>query len=1136
MHPSLISIRNSATVYLLTLFIIVAGVQAYRYLPREAAPDIQVPLLIVSLPYPGASPEDVESLVTRKAELALQNVQNLKKIKSTSAEGVSTITLEFQLGFNVDDARTKVREKLDSLRPKLPGDVEDPIIAEINLSEQPMVIVNLAGEVGLVTLKDVAEDLRDEVEAIPGILEVTRAGGLEKEVKVRVDPDKLRYYTLTLNQVAGAISRENTNIPGGSIEMGPTKYLIRVPGEFNHPEEINDVVIAAPDQNPIFVRDVARVAFDFKEQTSLSRLDGKDSVSLVIIKRSGEHLLEIREKIRALVETYQKKYEGRIRFSFLADQGVFVERIVHELENNIITGFLMVFVVLVLTMGLRNSLFVATAIPLSFLLTLVLLQMMGYTLNFVVLFSLILALGMLVDNAIVVVENSYRHMQSGKGRVQSAIDGIREVAIPITTSTLTTVVAFAPVIYMPGIVGRFMSYLPVTVIIALMASLFVGLVINPVMCSTLMATPKTVHEDMDEVRLVERSAFLNFYRRVLEWNLDRPWKVIIGMNLSFVFIVVIYGVTTLSRKGVEFFPTNEPETATITINNPAGTTLLMTDQSSRQVERMVLAYKENLVNSVANVGQRQGFGGNQSGSSTSHMGYVKMEFLQWQDWVRRPSEVLEDLRKELEQVVGADVKLSKASMGPPTGAPVNIEVRGKNFAHMLSAAETIKQSIRDIPGLINLGDDFDRSRPEIRVLIDREKTARMGLRSEEVANIIRMAFQGRKVSEYREGRDEYDIIVRLDESFRLGPRDLERLYLPTPGGQQVPLSELARITTGPAYGAIRHIGLDRVITVSGFNATGVPGPVLLGKVRERLKTVSLPEGLTLSYTGENEDRAESQSFLGRSFLVALFLIFIVLVMEFNSFMVPLIILSSVVLSFMGVLIGLILHQKPFSVVMGGIGVISLAGVAVNNAIVLIDYTLQLRRGGVPLREAVTLAGMVRMRPVLLTAGATILGLVPIAAGIDIDFFRWPVLIFGGQGGAFWLPMALAMMYGLFIATIMTLIWVPLLYFMVESGKEKGLGRLRAGLARGLARTPLPALAGWAWKPLGRGVQRLWDWVAPGIDRAVGGVATLGAVVGRVAGAAALRVLGRVGTIGRHWLGWGRSRLIRWSQRSRRPVD
>jgi CzcA family heavy metal efflux pump len=1053
MNPSHIAIRNPASVFILVLMIVTLGTFAYRNLPREAAPDIQIPLLIVTYPFPGASPEDVESLVTRKLELKLQNVDNLKEMKSTSAEGASTITLEFQLGFNVDDARTKVREKLDEVKPELPADVEDPVISEINFSEQPMLIVNLAGEVGLVALKDVADDMKDEIEAIPGILEVNRAGGLEREVHVYANPEQLRYHKISLNQLASAVEAENTTIPGGTLEMGPAKYLIRVPGEFERPDEINDVVVAAPGGVPVFVRDVARVEFGFQELTSRSRLDGEESVSLVVIKRSGENLLKIRDQVKEIVQRYAGRYDGRIRFTVLADQGTFVSRIVRDLENNIITGFILVATVLLVVMGLRSAMFVAAAIPLSFLLTLVAMQMMGFTLNFVVLFSLILALGMLVDNAIVVVENIYRHMQSGKPRVQSATDGISEVAIPVTTSTITTLVAFAPVIFMPGIVGEFMSYLPETLIVALTASLVVALIINPVLCSTLMRVrPKDLGVG-DELAVVERSRILRGYRRVLRGALRWRAAVLLGAVAAFVGIFALYAATTLRHKGVEFFPTTEPDVANITIEAAGGAALQVSDDYVRRVERAVRPFDEqhSIDNYVSNIGQRQGFGSAQGSVATSHLSYLTLQFPDWEHRNRRPTAVMKELREQIKGIAGADVKLVAQQNGPPTGQPVNIEVRGQQFEPMLRVSEEIKRRIKDVPGLVNLTDDFDRSRPEIRVLIDREQAARVGLSTRDIAQTVRTAFNGRKVSEYRVGKDEYDIVVRLDERFRLQPTDLADLYLNTPAGGVVPLSELARVTTGPAYGAIKHIKLDRVITVSADAAEGSPGPVVLQRAQERLAGMALPEGISLKYTGEAEDLGEAQTFLEQAFLMALFLIFLVLVTQFNSIATPFIIMSSVILSLMGVFLGLMIHNLPFSVVMGGIGVISLAGVVVNNAIVLIDFINQLRKRGLSVDEAVVLAGMVRLRPVFLTAITTVLGLMPIALGMDIDFYRWPrVIVFGSEGGSFWLPMALATIYGLSVATVLTLVVVPVLYSSVESGKlflAVLPGRVTARLAR-----------------------------------------------------------------------------------------
>ncbi|MEC7193148.1 MAG: efflux RND transporter permease subunit, partial [SAR324 cluster bacterium] len=561
MYPSHIAIRNAASIFVLIIIAAVIGFQSYRSLPREASPDITVPILIVAIPFPGASPQDVESLITYKVENEFQNLKSLKKLESTSSEGIAAITLEFDPDYEISEARTKVREKLDTVAPELPDDAEDPVISEINLSEQPMLLINLSSKLELQRLTEVADDLKEQIEAIPGILEVRRVGGVEREIRVYVNPDKLQYHNLDLNQVTRAISAENTNIPGGPIEMGPTKYLVRVPGEFETPMEINEALVAVSgDQVPIRVKDLGRVIFGFKELSNRSRLDGQESVSLSVIKRSGENLLAIRQQVQDLVKEFEAEQRGEIRFTILADSGKWVTQLVSDLENNIISGFILVFVVLLVVMGIRNALFVAVSIPLSFLMSMWIMQAMGYTLNFIVLFSLILALGMLVDNGIVVVENIYRHMQGGKNRFEAALIGIKEVGGPITSSTLTTLAAFGPIIFMPGIIGEFMTYLPQTLIITLSCSLFVGLFINPVLCSTMMkVSSKKLSSSEDELAILKNSRFLQGYLSFMKGLIRFRFLALLAALGGIFGIIFIYATVSAPRNGMEFFPPSEPQ-------------------------------------------------------------------------------------------------------------------------------------------------------------------------------------------------------------------------------------------------------------------------------------------------------------------------------------------------------------------------------------------------------------------------------------------------------------------------------------------------------------------------------------------------------------------------------------------------
>jgi multidrug efflux pump subunit AcrB len=1021
----------------MVLVISIAGFQAYKTIPREAAPDIQIPLLIVSIPFPGATPEDVESLITNKVEQELKTIKNLEEISSTSSEGVSVLTLEFTSDFEISEARTKVREKMDQIKPDLPADAEDYQISEINLSERPLMILNLAGDMGLLGLTELADEVKEEIEGIPGILEVRRAGGLEKEIRVYVNPDKMNYYKLALNQVSSAISNENTNLPGGTITMGPTKYMIRVPGEFVSPEGINEALISAPNQVPVRVRDIAKVVFSYKEVTSKSRLDGLESVSLSIVKRSGENLLAIRDEVKSIIKRLEKDYKEDVKFSILSDQGERVQQIVKDLENNIITGFVLVFLVLLLVMGISNALLVAIAIPLSFLVSMIILNVMGFTLNIVVLFSLILSLGLLVDNAIVIVENIYRHRQAGKSRIEAALLGTKEIAIPVTTSTITTVAAFFPLIFMPGIAGEFISFLPKTLIVTLSSSLFVALIINSVFCSTMMRVKvsKEVTSDFDELKLVDHSKILRGYQMALRGVLRFRFVTVMVFIFLFIGTFYWYATNTFPRKRVEFFPKTEPSEAVVNITAPMGTTLEISDGYVTLVEGYIEDDMDKLDAVVANVGQRRGSGASSSGSTTTYLSHVVLDFPSWQNWVEKPSEIIKNLRQKLVKMVGVQVKLAESQSGPPTGKAFNLEVQGEDFSKMIDSVEIIKQRIKDIPGLVDLSDDFDRSRPELKVIIDRDKASRLGFRARDIASTVRTAFNGKKVSVFRDGTEEYDIWVQLDQSFRRNQSDLSSLFIYTSSGEPVRLSEIAKVDTGPSYGSIRHTDTDRTITISG-DAFRVPGPVLVMKAQKALKDLELPDGVQYKFTGENKGRKETQMFLGKAVLIAIGLIIIVMVAQFNSIALPLIVITSVFMSVMGVLLGLIVHDRPFGIIMTGVGTVALAGIVVNNAIVMLDFVVKLRKRGFGRNEAMILASAVRFRPVLLTAITTIIGLAPIAMGMDIDFSRDSPVVFGSASASFWKAMALAIMYGLGVATFLTLFMVPTLYSLIEDGRER----------------------------------------------------------------------------------------------------
>ncbi|MBT4290242.1 MAG: efflux RND transporter permease subunit [Deltaproteobacteria bacterium] len=1028
---STLAIKKPSTIFLFMLLVVLIGWTSYKALPREAAPDITWPHLYVTVPFPGATPNDIEAQITNKLEQELQNVEGMEELKSRTKNGMVTVDLKFDFGYDMDKARVKVREALDKVKPDLPDDAEDWIISEFSFSDEPILIVNLSSAVGLFYLKNAAEDLKDRLMSIPGILEVTRVGGLEKEVQIRINPEKLQFYNLDFNTVSDTIAAENKTIPGGLVKVGPRELYINVPGEFESIADIRKVIITYQNNSPVYLTDLANVQFTFKDIDKRSRLNTVESVSLEVSKRKGENLVHLSDSVKKIVDEEQKKFGTKIKFSILGDQSVFVKKLVSDLENNIFTGILFVFLVLFLFMGIRNAIFVGIAIPMSMLMSFTVLRWVGITLNFIVLFSLIVSLGMLVDNAIVIVENIYRHIQSGKSRIEAAITGVSEVAGPVIASTLTTLLAFFPIIFMPGIMGEFMNFLPKTLIITLSCSLVVGLIFNPVICATLMKVSEK-KETLDEAELVRKSKFLMKYSKILEWTLRHPFYTLVIMLGFWVGMFMLYFGAVNTDKHTEFFPKEEAREAVIRIVSPQGTTLEASDKVVQKIENGAMDFKIHTDSIVSNVG----------GSESK----IRLNFPNWEKWkTLRPSEVIEKIRNLLPSFSGADIKLDqRGGGGPPVGRPINVEVKGKFFKDIYKVTNDIKNLIKDVPGLVNLETSADSDRSEIKIIIDRDKIARHGLRISQVAGIIRTAFNGRDVSTYRVGQDEFDIIVRLDKKYRKYDSDLGDLQILTPQGESIVLREVAKISREQAGGTIHHLDLKRIITVEADASKERSGADVLTEVKERLKEYNktVPAGITINYTGANKVQNEAQAFLVQSFFVAIFLIFLLLVTQFNSFIRPIIILATVIASLAGVVLGMSVHNLPISVLMGGIGTVSLAGIVVNNAIVLIDYIGQLRDKGYDYYDAIVVAGMVRLRPVVLTAVTTILGLLPISVGMDINFYRWPnVVVFGSEGGTFWLPMNLAIIYGLGVATFLTLFLVPVLYLLTEKSKI-GLGNLK----------------------------------------------------------------------------------------------
>ncbi|MCB9764021.1 MAG: efflux RND transporter permease subunit [Alphaproteobacteria bacterium] len=1065
-------VDHAVTVVILVGTILIFGISAYVTLPREAAPDIKIPVVIVSTPYFGVSPADIETLVTIPMERKLKDVKDVDEMRSTSYEGASVITLEFNPDVDIEDALQKVREKVDAAQPDLPEDAEDPVVSEISFSDIPILIVSMTGPQDEEELKLLAEGLEDRIEAIPGVLDVKLSGGLTRELRVLAQPDRMARYDVSFDDIIRGIQSENVNIPGGNVDADSSDYLLRVPGELESAEQIAAVPVKNVGGRTLFVRDVARVVDGYADRATYSRMNGSPSLSLGVQKRVGENIVDLAAAVRAEVATTTEAWPEGVQTAILADQSRYIENSVTELENNIISGLLLVVGVLLFFMGFRNSWFVGLAIPLSMFVSFMTIQALGITLNMIVLFSLILALGMLVDNAIVIVENIYRHHEEGKDLREASIIGVSEVALPVATSTLTTCLAFAPLLFWEGVMGEFMGYLPRTLIIVLTSSLFVALVVIPVATSRLM---KPVQDQGARVEgeLPPPDTLLGKvmarYKGILEWSIDHRYLSIGAGVVTLLVSVVVYA---MFNHGTEFFPQTEPNQVIIGITAPDGTRLETTDRFARQLEQ-VLGGEGDVDTFVTEVGRSAGSGGlNFGASSVPHAGKISIDYRPTKGNAREGEQIrsgstfdsVERLRTAAAQVVGANVTVDPRKMGPPVGMPIEVEISGPDFHELGRISQDFQRKLRAVPGVVDIKDDYRVGRPELRFTIDRAAAKKLGASTLRVANTLRTAVAGTKASVVRDGEDEYDIIVELDPVYTANAQSVLDLRIPGKDNIMVPLGTLASYEALGGSGAIKHLDRDKVITVSG-DIEGVNVNVAQTAVKELMDGFELPDGYAMNMGGADREQAKTMVFLLRSFGIALVLIFLVLVTQFDSISRPFIILASVVLSLIGVLWGLLLTSTPFGILMTGIGVISLAGVVVNNAIVLIDYVQLLRKRGMDVREALIQAGIVRFRPVILTAITTILGLIPMATGLSIDFRKLRVIV-GGESAAFWGPMAIAVCFGLAVATLLTLVMVPTMYSITEDlgglvrrGGRRKAGVAAAGAAAALLLAPLNAWGG-----------------------------------------------------------------------------
>ncbi|MDH3346888.1 MAG: efflux RND transporter permease subunit [Desulfobulbaceae bacterium] len=1073
------AVDKSTTVLVLCIILIIFGVYCYKVLPRESSPDITIPYVFVSTDYRGVSPSDIETSVTMELEKRLKGVEGVKKIRSLSSQGLSSISIEFVTGTDIDKALQDVKDKVDEAGGDLPNDLEDdPSVFEVNISEMPIVIFSLSGPGGLAALKEIADDLEDDIEGITGVLEVDVTGGLEREIRVEVIPEKLAYYKIPITSLRDKVYNENQNTSGGAIRMGDGRFQLRVPGEFRSPDEIYGLVVGTHQGAPVYLKDVAVVVDGYKDELSRSRLDGHPSINISVKKRTGENITSICNAIDQVIESKQSLWPVGTSIIKVMDQAKDIEMMVADLENNIMSGLVLVVVVLFFAMGLRNAFLVSLAIPFSMFLSFVALYLLGITLNMVVLFSLTLALGMLVDNAIVIVENVYRYMEQGVPRVTAAKKASSEVAYPVICSTLTTLAAFSPMMFWPGIMGEFMGFLPLTLIITLTSSLFTALVINPALASIFMSVGQYSSScelmSADQVltageKPVEiKGSVLMIYERMIRYSLDRPLGIMALAVCVLVFLVEGWLLVVGIENPVEFFPEIDPKTMYVNVDVPEGADIEYIDKIMKRIEmaiggslsqstfgnrddmfydlppqehqtaegEMVIGpsdlgnIKNIYMKAVSSSGGAMAFDAN----APNHVG---VRFLDLEQRNQSSKVTLEEVRRRVQSLAGGIITVAAQKEGPPTGAPINIEISGDDLSVLGRLAKEVRDTLAKSPYVKDIRDDYVEGSPTVKVVVDRQRAALFGLSTDAIGFALKTVYNGLDVSSYRQGDDDFDITVRLSEKDRRVTDVLRQFLIPTPSGVMVPLSTLTRVEFGGDPGDIVRINNKRTVTVKAdVDETKVSGAVARAQAEEVFSKAPLPPGYALMFTGENQEQQEAEEFLGRAFLVACLFIFLILVAQFNSVSQPFIIMTSVILSLGGAFLGLALFRQPFGVVMTGVGVISLAGVVVNNAIVLVDYINKLRERGMSLREAVVAGGATRLRPVILTAVTTILGLIPMVTGVSFDF-RNLAISWASESSQWWQSMAVVVIFGLVVATFLTLVVVPTLYMLFGRLTEKG---------------------------------------------------------------------------------------------------
>lgn len=1092
--PTNWAVNNSTAIYIFTVLISLAGAIIFQRIPKEQFPDIVVPTIFVSTIYPGASPEDIETLITKPLEKEVKSVSGIKKITSNSIQDFSLVQIEFNTGIDVDIAKQKVSNAVDKAKKDLPSDMKnDPDVQEVNFSEFPIMNINISGDFPLDQLKKYADDMKDAIEQLPEITRTDIIGALTREIQINVDLYRMQALGISFSDIERSVASENVNISGGEIRIDDMRRTLRVTGEFSKVEEIGNVLIRSARGNLAYLKDIAEVKEGYKDKQDFARLEGSPVITLNVIKRSGENLIAASDQIKEIIEDFEtRKLPQGVDITVTGDTSQETRVQLNDLVNTVIIGFVLVVLILMFFMGLQSAFFVALAVPLSVLAAMLFMPSLGFTMNVIVLFSFLLALGIIVDDAIVVIENTHRIFHKYDFDIKtSAKAAAGEVFVPVLAGTLTTIAPFFPLLFWPGIVGEFMGYLPITLILTLFASLFVAFIMNSVFAVSFMkkddpnfkpgskdlvkpailfgvlallshAIGYTAIGNLMLVMLVLTPVYFfillpmingfqnKLWPKVIEAYRSRINKLVRGSRpiwtlvvvvVMFVLSIMIFGA---SNPKVEFFPNGEPNFTYVYLQMPIGTDAEVTDSVTRIVEDKVYEVigkdNPNVESVISNVGIGAGDPQNPDRVATPHKGKVTVAYV---DFAERgdfsTSENLEAIRANVQGIPGARITVDKEQNGPPTGKPINIEISGDDF----DVLQGIEQQVRDaidkskIQGIEDLQSDLQRNKPEIIVHIDADRALALGMSKAQIALELRTALFGKEISKFRDIDDDAEITLRVAKKYRDQVDDLLNMqvaFLDMSTGmfKQIPVSAVATVSYEKAFSSINRKNQSRVVSLSSNILTGYTANEIVSDINRIIPTLDLPEGYNVKLTGEQEDQKETSDFLGIAFLGALALMFLILVTQFNSYVKPFIIFSTVLFSLIGVFLGYAITGMIFSIVMTGVGIFALAGIVIRNGILMIEFIDELRGRNMSDEDAITEGAATRITPVILTAASAILGLIPLAIGVNIDFegllsSMEPHFFLGGDNVAFWGPLAWTMIFGLIVATLLTLMVVPAMY-------------------------------------------------------------------------------------------------------------